>query len=299
MDEPLAYLNGQFLPVSQLQISADDLGFTMGVSVSERLRTFNGRLFHVRDHLRRLANSLDVVGISTDHPEGMLEDLLDFLVSRNQAGLNTHDDLGLALFVTPGPPHVQRSTVGIQVYPLPFGQWADYYERGQQLALTSIRQIPSTCWPPELKCRSRMHYYLADREAARCYPDSRAILLDQDGCVSEASTANVLVYRANEGLVSPPLEAILPGVSLSVLAELAQKTGIAFSYRPLTAEDLSQADEILLCSTSPCVWSATHLNGQPIGNGIPGPVYRRLLQAWSELVGFDIAGQARRFRDRV
>ena len=115
-----------------------------------------------------------------------------------------------------------------------------------------------------------MHYFLADRLAHTLDPGSRAVLLDQEGFVSEASTANMLFYRRGEGLVSPPRERILPGVSLSVLAELAAGLGIAFHFRRFRLEELAAADEILMCSTSPCVWPVTRLNGQPLAAGCPG-----------------------------
>ena len=76
---------------------------------------------------------------------------------------------------------------------------------------------------------------------------------------------------------------------------MAGKLGIAFSYRNLAVDDVGQADEALLCSTSPCVWAVTRLNGKAIGSGRPGEIVARLQRAWSELVGLDIVAQARRF----
>jgi branched-subunit amino acid aminotransferase/4-amino-4-deoxychorismate lyase len=143
-----------------------------------------------------------------------------------------------------------------------------------------------------------MHYYLADQLARRADPGSRAVLLDQEGYVSEASTANILIYRESHGLCSPPLHRILPGVSLTVLHELAEGLGLGLHYEDFRMADMARADEILLCSTSPCVWPATRLNGQPVGEGTAGPIFRRLLGAWSDRVGLDIAAQAQRFAGR-
>jgi len=295
MTEPIAYLNGDFIPASQLVVSTEDLGFAQGVSVSERLRTFRGRLFRLDEHLDRLANSLRIVDVQPGLSITQIGDVADELVSRNRRLLTDGDDLGVSLFITPGIPALQKPTVGMRAYPLPFGQWTSYHDRGQALTETGVRQVPESCWPAALKCRSRMHYFLADRLAHTIDPGSRAVLLDQDGYVSEASTANVLFYSRREGLVSPPRDKILPGVSLSVLAELAAGLGIAFQFRKVPLEELATADEILMCSTSPCVWPVTRLNGQPLEPGAQGPVYQQILRAWSELVGVDIAAQARRF----
>ena len=295
MTEPLAYLNGEFIPTSRLAISADDLGFLQGVAVSERLRTFRGTLFRLEEHLSRLENSLRIVDLSPDLPLSCIGEVAQELAYRNGKLLTEGDDLGLSLFITPGTLADPKPTVGIQAYPLPFGQWTSYYEQGQALSETGICQVPSSCWPVELKCRSRMHYYLADRLAYKRNPGSRAVLLDEDGFVSEASTANILFCSQRDGLVSPPREKILPGVSLSVLEELATGLGIPFQFRDFRLPEMAEADEILLCSTSPCVWPVTRLNGQSIGSGVHGPTFKRILAAWSELVGVDIPAQARRF----
>jgi branched-subunit amino acid aminotransferase/4-amino-4-deoxychorismate lyase len=143
-----------------------------------------------------------------------------------------------------------------------------------------------------------MHYYLADLKARRIEPGARAILLDAGRHVLEASTANICIYRRGEGLISPPKSKILPGVSIGVVAELARTREIPFLYRDLTVDELIHADEVLLCSTSPCVWPVLRLNGQPVGNGMPGETFRRLLTAWSDLVGVDIQAQAERFAQR-
>ncbi|HTU25596.1 MAG TPA: aminotransferase class IV, partial [Pirellulales bacterium] len=144
----------------------------------------------------------------------------------------------------------------------------------------------------------RMHYYLADAEAARIDPESRAVLLDEQGFITESTTANLLVYTAGEGLVGPPHEKVLPGISLAVLVELAASAGIPYTERDLLPSDVAAADEVLLCSTSVSVLPVTRFNGQAIGRGRPGPVQESLLAAWSQLVGVDILAQANRFATR-
>ncbi len=300
--EPIAYYNGKFLPRSELAVRVEDPGFVLGVTVSERLRTFGGRLFRLANHLQRLDHSLEIVGVDIGLDHDQLTAIAEQLVAHNHALLAEGDDLGLILFATPGlpaaPSQPATPTVCLYTDPLPFGQWADLYTQGQPLAVVDVRQVPNNCWPTELKCRSRMHYYLADREAARKFPGARALLLDQQGFVSEASTANVLVFREQEGLLSPPPRSILPGVTLGVNEELAGELGIPFVRRDLTVGDLEQADELLLCSTSPCLWPALEFNGRPVGEGRPPAVLPRLLEAWKQRVGLDFVEQAQRFRGR-
>ncbi len=299
----LAYLNGRFMAPEELSIPVYDAGFVQGVTVAEQLRTFGGQLFRLPEHLRRLRRSLEIVGI-----EGIdLEQLAahaEELVAHNHKLLTAGDDLGLSLFITPGPyatfapPGSNQPTVGMHTYPVPFHLWADKYAAGERMVVSDIRQVPNNCWPLELKCRSRMHYVLADQHARHRDPGSRALLLDQEGFIAEATTANVVLFRQSEGFLSPPREKILPGVSVGTLEQLAQHMGIPFSHRELTVADVASAEEVLLSSTSPCLLPVVSLDDQPIGAGVPGSVVRRALSAWNELVGLDIVEQARRFAHR-
>lgn len=303
--EQVAYLNGQYLPLSEAAVGVFDVGFIQGVTIAEQLRTFGGKMFRLDAHLQRLARSLAIVGIDLPHPVAELGRLAEDLVGRNHPKLHAGDDLGVTMFVTPGTstsysvaaPHA-GPTVCVHTQPLAFGQWADKYRTGDSLAVTDVVQVPMGCWPRELKCRSRMHYYLADQQARHIATGARALLLDEDGLVTEASTANIVIYTATGGLISPPKEQILPGVSVATLQELSSQLGIPFIHRAITVADVAAANEVLLCSTSPCVWSVTHLNGKAIADGKPGPICQRLRTAWGELVGFDIEAQAIRFAKR-
>ncbi len=298
MDQITVFLNGKWVPNSELHISVDDAGFLLGATVTERLRTFGGRVFRLDEHIDRLRNSLKIVGLDSDTISDQVATAVPEFLRRNQSLIDSGDDWSIIAFATPGATGSGRPTVCVHGYPLPFKSWASKYETGVQVIVSQIRQLPPNCLPPELKCRSRMHYYLADREAAAREPGARAILLDQDGFVAEATTANVVVFREGEGFVSPPHDNILLGVSLGVVQELAARIEVPFITRRLTVDEFCSADEALLTSTSICALPIVECNGNHIGNGEPGPVYRRMLSAWNDLVGLDIANQARRYSAR-
>jgi branched-chain amino acid aminotransferase len=304
MLEPQAYLNGDWIPDSSATVSVTDAGFVLGVTVAEQLRTFSGKIFRLEDHLDRLEHSLRVIGVDPGLNRRQWIAIACELVERNSPFLTPGDDWGLSIFVTPGiyrtygPAEHSRPTVGLHTYPLPFHLWADKYRSGQALVTTPIRQVAGECWPPDVKCRSRMHYYLADRLATEKDPGARAVLLDQQGFVSETTTANVLIYRKDQGLISPPLEKILHGISLAVTIEIADSLGIPCQNRDLTVEDLASADEIIITSTPMCMLPVTRLNGQPISGGRPGEISQKLLADWGKTAGVDIVGQAERFARR-
>jgi len=313
MDEPVAYLNGRFLLASQLAVSPADTGFLQGAAVAEQLRTFGGKLFCLDEHLARLERSLEIAEIDPRRTRPELAAIAEDLVARNHRLLDPADDLGLSIFVTPGlyPAYAASGldpegvggdlgepTVCLHTYPLPFAQWAQKYRTGQSLVTTGVEQVPAACWPPALKCRSRMHYYLADRKAAKIEPGARALLLDSDGWVTETSTANILVYAGDRGLLSPPQDSVLVGISLGALARLARQLGIPLSYGRFSPADVAGAEEVLVSSTPWCLLPVTRFNGRPIASGVPGPVFARLLAAWGEWVRVDIAAQAQRFAHR-
>ena len=329
MQEPLAFLNGRWIPASAAAVPVSDAGFILGATVAEQLRTFAGQLFHPDDHLARLFHSLEIIGLNPGMTPAEFAETARELVAHNHAILAPGDDLGLSIFATPGiypaygtepsqasplpleegtigkyfnehaePPGPARPTVCLHTYALPFHLWARKYREGQALVTTGVEQVSPRCWPAGLKCRSRMHYYLADREAAARDPQARALLLDAQGFVTEASTANLLIYRAGEGLAWPPTKKVLRGISLSVLLELVRRFGIAASEHELTTDDVASADEVFLSSTPLCLLPVTRLNGRPIGTGRPGALFERLIAAWSEMVGVDIVGQAERFSTR-
>lgn len=271
----------------------------LGAAVSERLRTFAGQVFRCEDHLQRLRHSLDIIGVAADPICEQINKVLPEVVAKNGRDLHADDDLSIALFVTPGHTLTGiQPTVCIYARPLPFADWVDKYQQGEHLIFSRVQQVPANCWPPELKCRSRMHYYLADREASAQDPLARALLLDARGFVCEASTSNVMVVSSGE-MTSPCLKAILPGVSLTTVHELAEQLGIRFTYRDIGPDEVTGADEVLLTSTSSCLLPVTSCNGLPVGNGLPGSMFQRLLTAWSGKVGVEIAKQAHQFAARI
>jgi branched-chain amino acid aminotransferase len=294
-----AYLNGAWVEAHDLAVPIGDLGFLLGATVVERLRTFNAKPFRVEEHLARLKHSLEVVGWNAESLTAEVGEAIAAMLDMNAEHIAPGDDWNIAAFVTPGMTFdAARPTVCVHGGPIPFLAWAHKYDAGVEICITEVRQVPANCWPPELKCRSRMHYYLADQEAARRCPGARAVLLDQRGFVGEASTANVVAYYADRGLVTPRLEGVLPGISQQTLFELAKELGIPHSEADILPEELAAADEVMLTSTSICIQPVVKQDGKPIASGQPGPVFRKLLAAWSVKVGVDVVAQAKQFASR-
>ncbi|MFM8951558.1 MAG: aminotransferase class IV [Planctomycetaceae bacterium] len=305
----VAWADGRVVPRAELALPLGDAGFVLGATVTEQLRTIRGRLFLVDEHLARLQDSLAIVGIVPPVSLAAIGAAAREVAAHNHAvavaacGGSTEPgpDLGLVVFVTPGDLAAQHEGQGgpprvvVHTFPLAFRLWADAYDRGVALRTVTTRQVPDACWPVQAKVRSRLHYHLADREAHAAEPGARAVLEHLDGRISETSTANIAVVSNGAIIVPPPADA-LGGVSLAFVRRLTERLAIPWHERSLRSADLVAADEILLTSTPSCILPATRFDGEPVAAGTPGPVYRRLLAAWSDDVGLDIAAQARHRR---
>jgi len=298
--ETLVYLCGQFIPASQAGLKIYDSGVVMGATVTEMTRTFRHQPFRLEDHLARLYRSLKYTRMEIGLSPAELTSISHKILAFNAALIQPEEELGLIHFVTAGEYPVYAGsaasggpmtpTVCVHTFPLPFSLWSQRMKEGAHVVTPSIRHVPPQCFDPKMKYRSRMHYYLADQEARMVAPDAIALLLDLDGNVTETSGANFLLVRQGE-IVSPTRRNILPGISRQMVIELAAKLDIPFAERDLQVHDVMNADEALLTSTPFCVLPATRINGSVIGDGKPGPMFRRLMEAWSKEVGLDIRGQ--------
>jgi branched-subunit amino acid aminotransferase/4-amino-4-deoxychorismate lyase len=298
--EPIVYLNGRTVPASQAALPIWDAGIVQGATVTEQTRTFRHRPWRLDQHLDRLFASLRYASIDAGLTKSDFVAISNELVAHNAALIGPDDDLGVLQFVTAGeyPTYAAMSgrpvrtgaTVCAHTFPLPFALWARRMREGAHLVTPSVRQVPPQCYDAKLKCRSRMHYFLADREARLADPEAVALLLDLDGYVTETSTANLLVVERGV-IVSPTTRNTLAGISRQTAIELAARLGIPFAERDLRLYDVLNAAEVFLASTPYCLMPVTRVNGTLVGRGQIGPVYKQLLAAWSAEVGLDIARQ--------
>jgi len=298
MAEPIAYLNGSYLPASAVLLPIFDAGFVYGATISDVCRTFGHRLYRLADHLERFRAGCRYAGIQLRLADFELTAIAERVVGNNVAMLAPGQDLVLTMFATPGAISTYASqeafgqgaltTLGMHTYPAPFSRNAPLFERGARLIAASVQQPPPGCIDPRVKHRSRFHWWLAEQEVRARDPGAQALLLDQDGMVTETAIANFLVVQKG-AILSPPPDRILNGISLQVLREIASDLAIPFVHQPLSLFDCLNADEALLTSTSYCVAGVSQINGAAIP--WPGPMLQRLLSEWSARVGVDVASQ--------
>lgn len=293
--EPVAYLNGEFVPLSLARIPVWDLGLVQAATVTEALRTFRSEVFRLDAHLHRLEFSLKALGLSPRESSDDLRRLITQLAAFN-APDDDRSELLVNLFITAGESAVHaggygsrpgQATVGITTRAIDVGSSSYLYRDGLALAIPSVRHIPASIIDPRIKYRSRLHWYLADREVQVSNPRAEALLLDLDGFVTETAKGN-LFARFGDRFCTPSEFTTLHGVSQEVTIELCRARGIIVERADMTPEDLAAADELLVSSTSTCLVPVTSLNDRPVGEGRPGPFWRMLLEDWSKLVGCDL-----------
>ena len=301
MSEPIAFLNGKFVPYSQAVLPVTDLGIVAGASVTEMLRTFRHQPYRVADHLDRLFQSIDLMEFAVEPDRSQIADAIAQIAERNSALIPKHDDLGIVAFVTAGQnltylggkarDRVSDGTVCVHSFPLPFELWVEKQTHGQSLTSVDVLPLPAESVSPMAKHRNRIHWLRADRQARERIPGATALLATPDGSITETSSGNFHVVK-DRSIRTPRTELVLGGISRLALKELAEAEGLHWSEANITADEVRSADEAFTTSTPSCLLPVTRFNDSPVGTGQPGPVFCQLITAWSNQVGLDIVQQA-------
>lgn len=294
----MVYLNGELVPRDQAKISVFDSAVMLGDTVTESTRTFAQRPFKLEQHIDRLYKSLKVTRINPGMGAAeMLAVSLQVLES-NRHLLGPGDDCWLVhnisrgLSVAGADPTIQRSpaTVIIFTAPMILTDWARFYLEGCHAVTPPSRAMPPQALDARIKNRSRMAYTLAEIEVKLVDPQAQGVLLDLNGNIAENKGGNFFIV-ADGMLKTPYTSSALAGISRATVLELAAQLGIPAREGDIQPYDVYTADEAFFTSTPYCMMPATRFNGLPVGDGRVGPVTKRLLAAWSELVGVDIVQQ--------
>jgi branched-chain amino acid aminotransferase len=295
--ENIAYFNGEYVPESQVRIHRNDRGFQLGDTVFDSLRTFNGKIFRLNEHMDRLYRSLQYLRIDPGLTQQEMGGISEELVRRNEHQRERGGDWGVRQFVTRGVMKGYRAmdaespTVGVLVNPIDFASYAKLYQEGARVVIPKVRSYSSDALDAKVKHFSRMNFALAQLEVEDVDPEAYPLLLDQRGNLSENVAGNI--FLVTDGVLRTPRDsAILQGISRMVVLELAQQLNIPVSEEDLQPYDAYTADEAFLTNSHYCVLPVATLDKRRVNDEVPGPVTQQLLAAWSELAGVDIVDQA-------
>jgi branched-chain amino acid aminotransferase len=294
--EPIAYLKGQFVPASQCVLPIYDLGIVQGAAVTDFLRTFHQQPYRIEDHVHRFYRSCKYARIEPPVGCGETTAISERLLSEN-GKLAPGEELGLVYYITAGENAVYAGSAGMpkdlvpsyvqHTFPIRFHLWRDLFLEGAHCVTPAPRHWPPQCLSQKIKNRNRLHMWIGEQEVRQLDSDAVPLYLDIVGNVTETGGSNFVIYRDGQ-VVSPKRNNILWGVSLTVLEQILTEMDIPFVEDDIQTYDVVNADEAWMPTTPYCLGPVVRINGVPIGNGKPGPMWRRVLDRWSEIVGKDI-----------
>ncbi|MXX27698.1 MAG: branched-chain amino acid aminotransferase [Caldilineaceae bacterium SB0668_bin_21] len=295
----LVYISGEMFPPDQAKISVFDTAVTLGDTVTESTRTFGHRPFKLERHIERLYKSLKVSRINAGTTPAEMTAVTLKVLETNLPHVPPHEDVWIVHNISRGmgaaaaDPTLQRSpaTIIINTAPMILRDWAGFYTQGCHAVTPFSRAIPTQSLDARIKNRSRLAYTLAEAEVKLVDPQAQSVILDTDGNVTENKGGNFFIW-ADGVLKTPHARGALAGISRETVLELAAVVGIPTQITDFQPYDIYTADEAFFTSTPYCIMPATKFNGLPVGDGAVGPIAKRLLQAWSDLVGIDIVAQA-------
>ncbi|MEZ6130756.1 MAG: aminotransferase class IV [Planctomycetaceae bacterium] len=296
MTDARAWINGEFLSFSDMAIPVWDLGVVAGASVTEMARTFAHQPFRLTNHIDRLLSSCQELGFEVPWSAARLQQIAETLVAENVQRISASDDLGIVMFVTAGANRTYLGdgdlpgpTVGVHTFRLPLELWYRSVVDGVRLHVPEIRQIDAISLPIHLKTRNRLHWWLADREAAAVEPGSKALLLDSADCFTETSTACFYAVIANR--IVTPDHHVLHSMSCRMVEEAAAAAGLEFRRTRIPREQLAEFSEAFLTSTPVGIMPVQSINGSPLPVDPDGAFIRMLRNFWKQQTNIDPAQQ--------
>ena len=278
----LIYIDGEFLPKAEAKVSVFDHGLLYGDGVFEGIRSYNGRVFKLDEHLERLYDSAKSIMLQIPIPiETMKETVLETLRRNHLSEAYIRlvitrgvGDLGLDPDKCPKPSIIIIADK-IALYPQKF------YEEGLEIVTASVRKNYPEAINPRIKSLNYLNNILAKIEGKQSGA-VEVLMLNADGYVAECSGDNIF-WLKNEVLVTPPVHmGILEGVTRNSVIDLAREAGMRVEERVFTRHDLYIADECFLTGTAAEVIPVVKIDRRVIGNGQPGKVTEKLIAAFRQ-----------------
>lgn len=293
----LAYVNGQFVPEEEATVSIRDRGFTLGDAVFEVWRSYGGTPHQpmVEKNLARLTRGLSYMELAPDKIVQEVHDAAQELIVRSQKDIAAAGDVLFFVIVSRGlgleqVTEAHSATVTIALSPMPFKQFGPgLHTDGAKLVTSVMYRDPWGAVDPRIKTTSRMGYVRAERKMRRAGAGAWVVLSDNQGNVTEASGANLMLLKDGV-VVRPPRERVLGGINQDTFLELAAGLGVEAEERDLTLYDYLNADEVVLTTTSVGAAPVREIDGIALKRR--GDVIARVQRAWIDYVGFDFIAQA-------
>jgi len=273
----MVFLNGRFLPIEQAMVPVLDRGFIFGDGVYELIPVYSRAPFRMEDHLARLERSLASVRIKNPYAREKWREIILQLVARQP-----WEDQAVYFQVTRGVakrdhafPAGVEPTVFVMANPL-VNPPQELVEKGGS-ALTAVDDRWLRC---DIKSISLIGNVLLRQVSADA--GAQETILFRDGKLTEASASNVFIVKRGVLHSPPKSNLILPGITYDVVAEIARAANIALEFRDISEAEVRGADEVWVTSSSKEILAIVTLDGKPVADGKPGPLFRRAYALYQE-----------------
>ena len=276
------YLSGKFFDQENAKISVFDHGFLFGDGVFEGMRSYNGKVFRLRDHMIRLWNSAKALMIEIPITVEAME-----AATYETLKINDIKDGYIRLIVTRGigtlgldahlckEPQIVIIADHLALYP------KEHYEKGLEIVTASTVRTNPSMVSPQIKSLNYLNNIMAKIEGhqAGCV---EVLMLNTKGEVAECSGDNIFIISKGKLHTPPPEAGILEGITRQTVLEIAAEMGISVKETPMTRYDIFSADECFLTGSAAELIPVVKLDGRPIGDGKPGAMTKKLLNRFQE-----------------
>lgn len=278
------YIDGVFYEKEEAKISVFDHGFLYGDGVFEGIRSYNRRVFKLKEHIDRLYNSAKAIMLDIPYEKQEIEKAIIETLR-----INDLSDAYIRVVVSRGvgdlgldprkckKPSLVIITDKIVLYP------QEFYEKGLELITVSTRRNLCSAVNPAIKSLNYLNNIFAKIEAIRAGCEE-AIMLNKDGYVAECTGDNIFIIK-NNVLITPPIYiGALPGITRDVVIDIAKnKLKLLVKEEPFTVYDVYTADECFLTGTAAEVIPVVKVDSRIINDGNPGEITRQIIKIFKEL----------------
>jgi branched-chain amino acid aminotransferase len=282
--ELVVYIDGEYYLKSQAKISVYDHGLLYGDGVFEGIRAYSGSVFKLKEHIERLYRSAHTIMLQIPvEKEEMIQIVVETLRKNNLK------DAYIRLIVTRGvgdlglnPRKCSKPTIIVITDKIAL-LGSEAKEKGVTAMLSWVKRDPVDATTHEIKSLNYLNSILAKIEANINSVDE-AICLDKNGFVCEGVAENIFILKNGRLFTPPSYTGALPGITAEEVMKLAQKLGYEVIEKNITPYELFNAKEVFFTGTAAEIVPLKEINKRTIGDGIPGPVTKRLMEAFSKLV---------------
>ena len=286
--EPIVYLNGAFVPLSQAKVSILDRGFCYGDALFETMRAYSGKIFHLNLHLDRLERGAQSIHMELPESRDRIQEILYETFNRNQGA-----DAVIRLTITRGNGVVGKlwqadTTPTLSVYVRPYSSPPDeWYQKGVSISLIPNSATKVGALQEQIKSANYLSQILA-RKQAEDQNSVDGIMINDQGEICDGTISNIFVVK--DGVLSTPVvnSYVLAGVTRHVVLKLAAEMKTPCKERSMIADDILEGDEIFLTNTGWEILPVTCVDGKTVGYGEPGPLTQVLRQEFRNCVDAEI-----------